>query len=346
MKGIKKIVLFIRFIETASKQIAECNGAFENLPPASQTALLNAAFAGDYLGVPDLLAFSNRIKEYFKLSPLFMRMHNNWEAIDGELKEHCHVIKMQRVSPNELAQYYIEYMKRHALEPDPKVKNKLDAGEYSKDMTAGYGAPSLNNQFLCPAELEREKMKQLQQQLNHNAMQNGMPPNTGGFNQNQGFGGGYQQQHHQQQRPHQFNNNQFAQPQQPFGNNQFGQPNQFTNNQFGQPNNQFNNNQFAQPQQQHQPPQNNFFNNQNMQQTHQPQRPPQAYQPPQGQPQAKINESNPFAQGLGHDDIFGAEQQQNNPGFGGAKGNQPGAGGTGDGQFDDFINQLNDLRDL
>lgn len=350
------MVLYVRFIETASKQISECDGAFENLPPASQTALLNVAFAGDYLGVPDLLAFSNRIKEYFKLNGTFMRMFNNWEGIDEELKTHCEAIKMQRVSPRELAQYYIEYMQRHALEPDPKVKNKLEAGEYSTNVSAGYGTQSLNNMFLCPAEMERRKMAELQNQLNHNAQQNGLPQMGGINNQfnphNQGFGGqgggfnhqnqfGNNQFQHQQAQP-QFNNNQFGQPNQynnQLNNHQFQQPQQpqFNNNQFGQPN-QYNNNQFSIPTHQNtNTPQNNFFNN-NPQQTHTPMN-------PAGNNAHKVNESNPFAQGLGHDDIFGNNNNQNQPkpGFGGP---QQGGGGTGDAQFDDFLHQLNDLRDL
>lgn len=69
------------------------------------------------------------------------------------------------------------------------------------------------------------------------------------------------------------------------------------------------------------------------------------------QQQFKINQSNPFATGaggagLGHDDIFGAgDNNTPNPGFGGPA-KPPGAVNTGDPQMDDFINQLNDLKNL
>jgi hypothetical protein len=148
----------MRFIDTASDQISECNGQFELLPPASQTALLNVAFAGDYLRIPDLKAFSDRIKQYFQLSATFMRMSNNWEGLDPELKKHCHILKMQRVSPYELSQYYVEYMKRHALEADPRVLNKIKAQEYSKDLSAGYGGVKTGDQWMSPAQLEQKQM--------------------------------------------------------------------------------------------------------------------------------------------------------------------------------------------
>lgn len=64
-----------------------------------------------------------------------------------------------------------------------------------------------------------------------------------------------------------------------------------------------------------------------------------------------MNESNPFAagvgggQGLGHDDIFGNGDNAPAPAFGGPA-KPPGAVNTGDPQMDDFINQLNDLKNL
>jgi hypothetical protein len=66
-------------------------------------------------------------------------MSNSWQGLDPELMTHCHILKMQRVSPHELSQYYVEYMKRHCLEADPKVLNKIRAQEYSKDISSGYG---------------------------------------------------------------------------------------------------------------------------------------------------------------------------------------------------------------
>ena len=147
------------------------------LSPASQTALLNVAFVGDYLRIPDLKAFSDRIKHYFSLSQTFTRMQNHWEGIDSELMTHCQVLKMQRVSPFELSQYYIEYMKRHVLEADPKVVKKMQMGEYSKELSAGYGGINAAEMWQSPAEIEKKKMAQLQMQLN---MQQGMQ--EGGFN--------------------------------------------------------------------------------------------------------------------------------------------------------------------
>jgi hypothetical protein len=136
------------------------------------------------------------------------------------------------------------------------------------------------------------------------------------------------------------------------GNQAFQQPgnqgfNNATPNYQGQGGNPYNQGQrgmtpYGQPQQ---PPQSNaFFNagNQGFQQGQPQQRPPQqGYQ--------NVNQSNPFAPpggSLGHDDIFGGQDANTpKPGFGGPAQN-PANGGSGDGQFDDFINQLNDLRDL
>lgn len=155
------MVLYMRFIDTAAEQIAECRGQFEILSPASQTALLNVAFSGEFLRIPDLKAFAERIKHYFALSQTFTRMANHWEGIDEELMTHCHVLKMQRVSPFELSQYYIEYMKRHALEADPKVIKKMNNKEYSKDLSAGYGGINTAEMWQSPAEMEKKKIEQL-----------------------------------------------------------------------------------------------------------------------------------------------------------------------------------------
>lgn len=151
----------MRFIDTAAEQISECKGQFEILSPASQTALLNVAFAGEFLRIPDLKAFADRIRHYFSMSQTFTRMLNHWEGIDSELMTHCQVLKMQRVSPFELSQYYIEYMKRHVLEADPKVVKKMQMGEYSKDLSAGYGGINTAEMWQSPAETERKKMAEL-----------------------------------------------------------------------------------------------------------------------------------------------------------------------------------------
>ena len=261
------------------------------MPPASQTALLNVAFAGEYLRIPDLKAFADRIKQYFQLSATFMRMSNNWEGLDDELKKHCHILKMQRVSPYELSHYYVEYMKRHALEADPRVLNKIKAQEYSKDLSAGYGGIKAADMWMSPAQIEQKQMAELQQKLNmgqggHNG---GNPYNQpGGFGgQPGGFGGqpnnlnngGFNQQFGQQQG---FNNNNFNQPPRaPPGSYNTANPtaNQFQQQQYqqwkatnpGGPGGAQNHNQFAQqqgfgnfqapnPQQQQQPNANNFFN--------------------------------------------------------------------------------------
>lgn len=369
----------MRFIDTASEQISECDGKFELLPPASQTALLNVAFAGDYLRIPDLKAFSDRIRQYFQLSATFMRMSNNWEGIDPELMKHCHILKMQRVSPHELSQYYVEYMKRHALEADPKVINKIKTGEYSKDLRTGYGGVKTDDMWLSPAQLEQKKMHDLQQKLNmpNGQMPNpyGQPPHGGQFMGNAGFNNRGNQG---------FNNNQFGQPQSYNNFNQhpgqYNRPNipgfqqqqyqpqqqQFMANQqnYNQPSQKppKNFNDFAQqqgfgnlnvPQAQQHPTQqpnnnaNNFFHNQN-----------QAGNPAMGQSQPpqqgfKINASNPFAEGLGgeglgHDDIFGGEDANvPKPTFGGPTNNPANMPAqTGDAQMDDFLNQLNDLKNI
>jgi len=183
IKSIKQIVLYMRFIDTAAEQISECRGQFEILSPASQTALLNVAFVGEFLRIPDLKAFSDRIKHYFSMSQTFTRMLNHWEGIDSELMNHCHVLKMQRVSPYELSQYYIEYMKRHVLEADPKVVKKMQMGEYSKDLSAGYGGINAAEMWQSPAEVEKKKMELLQMQLN--MQQQGGLNQQGGFNYGQ-----------------------------------------------------------------------------------------------------------------------------------------------------------------
>ena len=183
VKAIKQLVLYIRFIESAAQQISEANGRYEILPPASQTALLNVAFASKYIGIPDLKNFGDRIKQYFELSNLFNHKFNTWEGVDPELKKHCQIIKMQRVAPKELAQYYSEYMKRHALQPDPRVTNKLDTGSYSDSLDDGAGGLTTNT-FISPAEEQRLEMERLRAQ-----QQGGM--GGPGNNNNLGGQGGY-----------------------------------------------------------------------------------------------------------------------------------------------------------
>ena len=360
----------MRFIDTASDQISESNGMFEMLSPASQTALLNIAFSGDFLRIPDLKAFSDRIKHYFSLNMTFTRMSNNWEGLDQELQKHCHILKMQRVSPYELAQYYVEYMKRHVLEPDPIVLEKIRTQEYSRDISSGYGGIKAGDMWVSPADLEKKQMMELQMKLNtqggHPGMQQGygQPPHLGGYaqgpNPNMGMGMPGNQA---------FMNNQQGAP---ANTHMYGAPTPAQPNTYQQPGyQQWNPAPVQQPQQNindfaaqqgfgnfHQQPQqpqqaNNFFN-QPVQAPTQPQTPvySQNFQAPHGvgqsrppQQQFKVNESNPFAAGLGHDDIFGNENQGPVPAFGGPA-KPPGFQSTGDPQMDQFLLQLDDLKKL
>lgn len=115
-------------------------------------------------------------------------MSNNWEGLDPELQKHCHILKMQRVSPYELAQYYVEYMKRHVLEPDPVVLEKIRTQEYSRDISSGYGGILAGDQWVSPAELEKKQMMELQMKLNAQGGHPGLPQQ--GYGQPP-FAGGY-----------------------------------------------------------------------------------------------------------------------------------------------------------
>ena len=92
-------------------------------------------------------------------------MANNWEGLDPELMTHCHILKMQRVSPFELSHYYVEYMKRHALEADPRVMKKIASQEYSKDISSGYGGIKAGDMWMSPADLEKKRLAELQMGL-------------------------------------------------------------------------------------------------------------------------------------------------------------------------------------
>lgn len=130
IRASKKLVLFFRFLENASRQISECRGQFEFLPEASQSAVINAAFAADHLDIKELRDFGLKIKDYFKLSPTFNMAFQNQQMVDPELKKHCEIVKYQKASAKDIAEYYVAYMDRMGKEADPRVKDKLKKNQY------------------------------------------------------------------------------------------------------------------------------------------------------------------------------------------------------------------------
>jgi len=259
-------------------------------------------------------------------------MFDNWEGLDSDLKDHCKKIKLQRVSQKEIAKFYMDYMQRHMLEPDPDVVAKYKANEFSDEIDKSYGNVKGVNDFICPAELKRliaqQKMEKQMQQQGYNQYSNQTPS----YNQ-----APPPQQWGQAPPPQQWGQ---APPPQQWGQapppQQWGQapPPQ----QWGQA---------PPPQQWGQAPpphphlQGGAPYNPMAKQAHNP----HAYQ------EAQINESNPFGPTFDplpktdHSDIFETPNQQkpSKPAFGGPAGN---GHMTGDAQFDDFMKNLDDLKKI
>lgn len=134
IRAAKKLVLYFRFLESSARQISECKGQFEQLPESCQTASLNIAFASDYVDIKEVREFGFKIREYFKFSPAFYAMSQNLTYVDPDLKTHCEIIKYQRGSNKDVAEYYISYMDRMGKEADPKVQEKLKKNQYDTNI--------------------------------------------------------------------------------------------------------------------------------------------------------------------------------------------------------------------
>lgn len=156
IRASKKLVLYAKFVETASRQISECLGKFEVLPESSMSCSLNFAYAGDYLDIPEVRDMGAHIKGYFRLSPTFFNMYNVQHLFDPELKKHCEAVKFQKATPKDLATYYIAYMERMNKEADPRVKEKLKKNQYADVLVntpnpfATYADPQVNQFGLPP----------------------------------------------------------------------------------------------------------------------------------------------------------------------------------------------------
>lgn len=333
IKAIKKAILFLRFIETASMQIAESKGDFDLLPPAAQTSILNVAFAAQFLRIQELSDFGGLIFSFFQNNLTFNKMFECWEGLDEELKDHCEKVKLQRVPDKEVADFYVQYMARHVLQADPTVINKIANNEYSNQIPKSYGSNTKVNEFVCPAEITRRKLAEEQLRQEQESKANGTYA---------GFGG---------------NNNM------PQGNNSWGQVPQ-QNQGWGQmppPNYQQNQGQQAFAKQQ-------GFVGQTQPYTPEPKQfqghNPNAYISESQLPINQRNEqnsslqfANPFAiqpQGIkpntnNHNDIFDVpnnyqgNKQAQPPAFGGPA---TGKGNTGDQQFDQFLKDLDDLKKI
>lgn len=145
VRAYKKLVMFFKFLENTSKRISDCKGQFEQLTEAGQSSCLNLAFTSDYLDTKEIVEFGNTIKQYFRLSPTFYSMYTASASVDPELKNYCLVVKHQRASPKELAEYYLSYMDRMGKEADPKVKEKLKNKQYEDTVLPPnpFGAPGM-----------------------------------------------------------------------------------------------------------------------------------------------------------------------------------------------------------
>lgn len=182
IRAAKKLVLYFKFLESSARLISECNGTFENLPESSQASTINMAYASDYLDQADVREFGEKIKEYFRYSPVFFSYFSSKKYVDQDMQDYCEAVRYMKVSPKELAEYYISYMDRMNKEADPKVKAKLEANEYSseKNLTPNLGFdPKVGN---LP-----------NQNFNGGLPSNGYPTPQNGNNNNNynnnGFGG-------------------------------------------------------------------------------------------------------------------------------------------------------------
>jgi hypothetical protein len=178
VRSSKKLVLFFRFLENASRQISESRGQFEYLPEASQTAVLNTAFAADHIDVKELRDFGQKIKDYFKLSPSFNMAYQSHNMIDPELKKHCEIVKYQKASAKDIAEYYIAYMDRMGKEADPRVKDKLKKNQYDTNIIPNHILAQQQQQAAFPGQYGVYGMPQTPQMAGMPHMQNfpGMPP--------------------------------------------------------------------------------------------------------------------------------------------------------------------------
>lgn len=160
IRAYKKLVLFTKFIESSARQISESKGMFEVLPESCQSCSMNLCYSSDTLVHSDLRQLGNQIKEYFKFSPLFFNMRSNNTLVDPELKKHCDSVKVQKVTPKALAEYYLAYMDRMGKESDPRVSEKLKNKKYEDFLPtpvvleqfagpAQYGQPGAPNQLPC-----------------------------------------------------------------------------------------------------------------------------------------------------------------------------------------------------
>lgn len=340
IRAAKKLVLYFRFLETSARQIADCKGQFESLPESSQSTSLNIGFASEYLDIKDIRDFGAKIKDYFKLSPAFYTMTSNQSYVDPELKKHCEVVKLQKASMKELAEYYLSYMDRQGKEADPKVREKLSKNQYSDSLQPvnpqqfqfGYGGPGSPGGYPGPSGPGGY----------------GGPGGPGGF-------GGYQQPQQMPGFPPNPNAgmNPFNMPGPapfqrpppggtPFGGNPIPGPGFY--NPYGQA---------AAPQpgysmngpQGYQPPMPNAYN---LQQPAMPAPPAPGnynpFAPNHGTEYAKASPPNPFSPaptgnngGNQFDDLFADPTEPKNHPFGGEKKSTP---------DDDFLKQLEDLKKL
>lgn len=166
VKAMKKMILFMRFLGSATNSISDCNGNFEILPPATQNSVLNTVFAACFLRNADLDRFSAKLDKFFSLNQCYIHMRDEWEGLDPELMGHCKRIKLQRAPMREIAEFYIGFMKRKALEADPEVSIKLTTGDYPDKIQSPSSGITLND-FIPPAELRRRQEAKEKQQQYH-----------------------------------------------------------------------------------------------------------------------------------------------------------------------------------
>ena len=335
-------MIYVRFIDSAARQVAECNGKFEELAPSCQNALINIAFAGQFIEIPELRQMSKTIKQYFQLSNTFQHLYNTWSNVDPDVMEHCKKIKLQRVSDKEIAEFYLGYMGRQGLSADPRVENKFNCNEYSDQIPQSYG----NREFISPHET-----KMGQEKMNY---EGAGKKEDGGYNgesgsKSQQFPGGNNSHKYQPMNPQgqkdQYADVLFSQPPNPFienrKNNAFqGQENKnsqgeidtgFNMNTGGTGGNQGGfdmNNDNNQKQGGY-----NYPNQQGQDQT--------GNLPPINEP-ANFGSVKPNPDSNNYADPF--DQTPQNVGFGAPIGEGKNGGQKED--YDDFFKQLDDLRDL
>ena len=106
----------MKFLENAKKFISDSRQKFDVLPESSKNSVKNIVFASCYIPDKDIHDLAVLLKRYYRDSEEVQNAHKS-EDVDPELRKECLILKNQAVPDAQLIDYYIEFMRRHNLEP-------------------------------------------------------------------------------------------------------------------------------------------------------------------------------------------------------------------------------------